>query len=40
MNNSTRKRWVRHVARMGAKKNAYRILMREPEGKTTRKTKM
>jgi hypothetical protein len=26
-------RWVGHVARMGKKKNAYRILVRKPEGK-------
>jgi hypothetical protein len=26
-------RWARHVARMGEKRNAYRILMGMPEGK-------
>jgi hypothetical protein len=26
-------RWERHVARIGAKRNAYRILVRKPEGK-------
>jgi hypothetical protein len=25
-------RWARHVARMGVKRNAYRILMGKPEG--------
>jgi hypothetical protein len=28
-----RMRWARHVARMGEKRNAYRILMGQPEGK-------
>jgi hypothetical protein len=28
---SRRMRWARHVARMGAKKNAYRLLLRNPE---------
>jgi hypothetical protein len=28
-----RMRWAGHVARMGEKKNAYRILMGKPEGK-------
>jgi hypothetical protein len=32
---SRRTRWVRHVARMGEKKNTYRILVGEPEGKRT-----
>jgi hypothetical protein len=33
-------RWVRHVARMGEKRNAYRLLVGKPEGKRqTRKTK-
>jgi hypothetical protein len=33
-------RWAGHVARMGDKRNAYRLLMGKPEGKeTTRKTK-
>jgi hypothetical protein len=37
---SRRMRWVGHVARMGKKRNAYRLLERKPEGmKTTRKTK-
>jgi hypothetical protein len=30
-----RMRWAGHVARMGKKRNAYRILVRKPEGKTT-----
>jgi hypothetical protein len=36
---SRRMRWVGYAARMGEKRNAYRILMCEPEGKTTGKTK-
>jgi hypothetical protein len=28
-----RMRWAGHVARMGAKRNAYRILVGNPEGK-------
>jgi hypothetical protein len=30
---SRRMRWEVHVERMGAKRNAYRILVGEPEGK-------
>jgi hypothetical protein len=30
---SRRVRWAGHVARMGAKRNAYRILVGKPEGK-------
>jgi hypothetical protein len=30
---SRRMRWVGHAARMGAKRNAYRILVEKPEGK-------
>jgi hypothetical protein len=30
---SRRMRWVGHVARMGEKKNAYRLLVGKPEGK-------
>jgi hypothetical protein len=30
---SRRIRWTRHVARMGEKRNAYRILVGKPEGK-------
>jgi hypothetical protein len=30
---SRRIRWARHVARMGKKRNAYRILVGMPEGK-------
>jgi hypothetical protein len=30
---SRRMRWTGHVAQMGEKRNAYRILMRNPEGK-------
>jgi hypothetical protein len=31
---SRRMRWVGHVARMGKKRNAYRILVGKPEGKS------
>jgi hypothetical protein len=30
---SRRMRWAGHITRMGAKRNAYRILVRKPEGK-------
>jgi hypothetical protein len=30
---SRRMRWAGHVARMGAKRNAYRLLLGKPEGK-------
>jgi hypothetical protein len=30
---SRRMRWTGHVARMGAKRNAYKILVGKPEGK-------
>jgi hypothetical protein len=30
---SRRMRWADHVARMGAKRNAYRLLLGKPEGK-------
>jgi hypothetical protein len=30
---SRRMRWVGHVARMGEKRNAYRLLVEKPEGK-------
>jgi hypothetical protein len=30
---SRKMRWARHVARIGAKRNAYRILVGKPEGK-------
>jgi hypothetical protein len=30
---SRRKRWAGHVARMGEKRNAYRLLVGKPEGK-------
>jgi hypothetical protein len=33
MMNSRRMRWAGHVARMGKKRNAYRILVGNPEGK-------
>jgi hypothetical protein len=33
MNVSRRMRWAGHVARMGEKRNAYRILVGRPEGK-------
>jgi hypothetical protein len=31
---SRRMRWAGHVARMGKKRNAFRLLERKPEGKT------
>jgi hypothetical protein len=34
MMKSRRMRWAEHVARMGEKRNAYRILVGKPEGKT------
>jgi hypothetical protein len=34
MTKSRRMRWARHVARMGKKRNAHRISVGEPEGKT------
>jgi hypothetical protein len=33
MINSRRVRWAGHAARRGEKRNAYRILVRKPEGK-------
>jgi hypothetical protein len=33
MTKSRTSRWVEHVARIGAKRNAYRILVGKPEGK-------
>jgi hypothetical protein len=30
---SRRVRWARHVARMGEKRNVYRLLVGKPEGK-------
>jgi hypothetical protein len=37
---SRRMRWAGYVARMGEKRNVYRLLVGKPEGKkTTRKTK-
>jgi hypothetical protein len=33
VNKSRRMRWVGHVARIGEKRNAYRILVNKPEGK-------
>jgi hypothetical protein len=33
---SRRMRWAGHVARMGKKRNAYRILVGNPEGKSPR----
>jgi hypothetical protein len=38
MTNSRRMRWAGHVARIGEKRNAYRILVGKPE-ETTGKTK-
>jgi hypothetical protein len=37
---SRRMRWAAHVARIGEKRNASRLLVGKPEGKATRKTKM
>jgi hypothetical protein len=34
---SRRMRWAGHVARMGAKRNAYRILVGKPEGRPRRR---
>jgi hypothetical protein len=31
--NSRRMRWTGYVARMGEKRNVYRLLVRKPEGK-------
>jgi hypothetical protein len=31
---SRRMRWTRHIARMGEKRNEYRILVGKPDGKT------
>jgi hypothetical protein len=36
---SGRMRWARHVAQMGEKRNAYKLLVGKPEEKRTRKTK-
>jgi hypothetical protein len=36
---SRRMRRAGHVARMGENRNAYRLLLGKPEGKSTRKTK-
>jgi hypothetical protein len=37
---SRRMRWAGHIARMGEKRNGYRLLVGKPEGKRpTRKTK-
>jgi hypothetical protein len=33
-----RMRWAGHVAHMGAKRNAYRFLLRKPEGKRPPRT--
>jgi hypothetical protein len=33
MSKSRRMRWAGHVSRMGEKRNAYRILVVNPEGK-------
>jgi hypothetical protein len=33
MTKSRRMRWAGHLVRMGAKRNAYRILVGKPEGK-------
>jgi hypothetical protein len=30
---SRRMRWVGHVARIGEKRNSYRLLVRQPEGR-------
>jgi hypothetical protein len=36
---SRRMRWEGHIARMGVKMNAYRIMVGKPEGKRFIKTK-
>jgi hypothetical protein len=36
---SRRMRWSGHVARMGEKRNAYRLLVRKPEGKGPLRTR-
>jgi hypothetical protein len=36
---SRRVRWAGHVVLMGEKRNACRILVGKPEGKSTKKTK-
>jgi hypothetical protein len=36
---SRRMRWARHVARMGDKRNVYRILVGKPEGKRELRTR-
>jgi hypothetical protein len=36
MTKSRRMRWAGHVARIGAKRNAYRIVVGKPEGKRYR----
>jgi hypothetical protein len=33
MINSRRRRWVGHIARMGEKRNAHRLLVGKPEGR-------
>jgi ribosomal protein L10 len=35
MSKPRRMKWARHVARMGEKRNVYRILVGKPEGKRT-----
>jgi hypothetical protein len=35
---SRRMSWAGHVARMGEKRNVYRLLVGKPDGETTRKT--
>jgi hypothetical protein len=40
MTKPRRMRWAGHVARIGVKRNAYRILVGKPEGKRTGKTNM
>jgi hypothetical protein len=38
MTKSRRMRWTGHVARTGEMRNAYKIFVGKPEGKSTRKT--
>jgi hypothetical protein len=38
MTKSRRMRWAGHVTRLGEKRNAYRILVGKPEGKTPLRT--
>jgi hypothetical protein len=37
---SRRMRWAGHVTRMGEERKVYKVLVRKPEGKSTRKIEM